>query len=344
MKISQSSTFSLRFKGRTPLACPFPENPSSADFVKNVALNSAVETMHSNKRVSFLPAGSWITGINYDPKLSDHDLTMLLPDDSSYSNVEAEIFDTKESFKDSAVKHFKSHNLRDDVIDEKLLPSINVFPTPKVQECFSSYDQFRDCTNLKISLHPKVDNDTGLWKMKGVVLSHFQNEGDLLYLKEDGSIGIFRIKNHIPEFNTYLSKKEIYMQKESTLYSSDKLNIINEFIGKMQQSDPMDKRTFYKYLNRVKKFFFVGSENDLFLVSQDPRKISSPKFESRIKLERDYLDQFERIAKSFESLKDLPQDELPEKFARETSKQLERFKTLAEDILTWPILRGFKLH
>lgn len=343
MKISFISNRTISFKGTTTLKT-FPEVPSRPDFVKNIALNSAIETMHSNKRVSFLPAGSWITCLNYDPLLSDHDFTMLLPDDSTYNKQEAEIYDTKECLKNSAIKRFKAHGIKESVIEEKLLPSINIFPTPKVQECFNSYNQYINCTNLKISLHDKIDNDTGLWRMKGVVANHLQNEGNLLYLKKDGSVGFFEIKNNIPEFKKYLNKNGIYMQKESKLYSSDKLNIINEFISKMQQNTPMDKRGFYKYLNRVKKFFFVESENDLFLVSQDPRKSSNEKFAQRIKIEKEYKDQFEQIVQNFKILKEGSQNELPEEFTKETLKKLRKFKTLAEEILSWPTLRGFKIH
>ncbi len=342
MKIipAQNNTYKISFKANQSREF-FIENPTKSDFVSKVAINSAIESMKDDKNIAFIPAGSWITQINYDPNLSDHDFTMLMPKGNSYNKMEAEIFDVRENIKKSAIKRLKSHKIDEKTIQEKILPSINIFPTPQVQECFNSYDQFIDLTNLKISIHDTKDVDTGLWKMKGLVRNHLENEGSLLFLKEDGTTQLSRIKDNKDQFLKYLADNNIYIQPESTLYSSDKLNIINEFIQKLQNSSELDTRSFFKYLNRIKKFFFTESVNDLFLISNDPRKNSKEKFQTRILLEQEYQDQFRKITNSLDEVKNLSKDNVPNQFAADTLKELKKFKILAEDVLSWPTLRSF---
>ena len=342
MKISPINMKNISFKGKRDIT--FREVPSSPDFIGNVALNSAVETMKQYDNLSFLPSGSWISGVNFDPKLSDHDLTILLPQDSSFQKMEAKIFDSKECFKDLAVKKFRAHKVPDEQIYSQILPSINIFPPPQFKECFNSYDQFREFTNLKISLHDSNDPDKGLWQMKNTIVKHFENEGSLLYKTQGGSVDVYRIKGKTGQFFDYVDQNGIYMPKDSTLYSSDKLKIINEFVDKMRINPQMDNRSFYKYLNRVKKFFFMDSQNDLFSFENDPRKNHNPKFEKKLAVEKEFKKQLDIIFHGFSQVKSSEDNILPEKYATQALKDLELFKRLSEEILSWPVIKGFKLN
>jgi len=189
----------------------FPENPKSPDFITNVTLNSATETLKDFNKMCFLPAGSWMTGIDYDPQLSDHDLTILLPNNGPYHKMEADVFDARKCMKENILKRLETHKIPEETIHQKIIPSINIFPTPQIQHCFDSYDQFIKFTNLKISLDDKVDPDKGLWQMKNLVVNHFENEGKLLYLKKDGSLRLMPIKQNKKNFYNYLKQNNIYM-------------------------------------------------------------------------------------------------------------------------------------
>lgn len=326
----------------------FPENPQKQDFIINVTLNSAIETLKSFDGVSLLPSGSWMgglynpsTGKGYVPKLSDHDITVLTPN-MPYHSMEATVYDVKNCMNETVQNKLEFHKIRKGNDYGRILSLINIFPPPQIQECFNSYQQFRDCTNLKLSLHKRIDTDKGLWQMSGLLLSHFENEGNLLYLNKDGALRFYPIKQNKSGFSRYIKQKGIYIPEGGVLYASDKLKIINEFIETMQRNTKMHTKTFFKYLQRINKFFFIDAKDDLFLIADDERKNTQPRFQKRVKVEREYREQYNKILRMFNELKISTQAFLPEEFIKITLKNLKTFSELSLEVLKWPTLRGFK--
>ncbi len=342
MLINKFKTNSINFKGRKSLTI-LPEKPSQQDFIGNVVVNSAAELCNENKQLSFIPAGSWITGQNYDRKLSDHDITILLPNNKKYSQQEADVFDIRNEMKKIITEKLVSHNIPEKDIEEEILQSINIFPTPQIQGIFDSYDQFIKSTNLKISLDKQTDADKGLWQMKGVVVNHFKNEGTFLTTDDNSKIQYFRIKDNTEKFDSFVKTKGFYFPMESEIYTSDKLKIINEFIEKLNSSEDVSIRSFHKYLQRIFKFIVAPSRDDLFMVSNDPRKQLLPKYASRIETETEYKNLFTKMSNEFNLVKKLSQVELSDSFRDTTIENLTKFKSLAEEIMSWPSLRKFPL-
>lgn len=328
---------SFGFKG---MVQDLPENPSTSSFIRNITLNTANKTIKMHPDICILPSGSWITNVNYDPALSDHDITLLIPK-KPYPVMEAETYDIKEFIKKEIIKKLETHKIKQKAALNKILPSINIFPTPLIKDCFDSYQQFRDFTNLKLSLHNTVDPDTGLWKMKGLLTKHFENEGILIYSKDKGSLDSIKIKDNKSKFFKVLSEKDIYMPKDSTLYNSQKLEIINEFIDKLKDNPEMNKKSFFKYLERVRKFFFTESNNDLFPIVDDARKNTQKRFEKYVKEDLEFQELYKHILTKFDELKGLKPDMLPEQFQKESLKLLLNFKDISTEILRRPTLRGF---
>jgi len=110
----------------------------------------------------------------------------------------------------------------------------------------------------------------------------------------------------------------------------------------LQKNTELPTRSFYKYLTRIKKFFFQNAENDLFLIGNDPRKINNPKFQERLKLEKQFQNLYNSISNRLKELNISRGTVLPEQYTKETLNNLKLFKELAENILNAPLLKGFK--
>lgn len=318
-----------------------PENPQRSDFVGNIVLNSAADVLREDKKIAFLPSGSWVTGNGYDRSLSDHDLTVLVPD-SSYPKMEKRIADIKALLRDVMVKRLRAVKVSDKSIYESMLPSVNVFPTPKIQNCFDSYPQFKEYTNLNISLSQiQEDADKGLWQMKGMMTKHFEDEGHLIYLDQNGKLKNVEIKPNKKQFYKYLEKNNIDMPSAEPFFFSQKIKILNEFIDILKANKEISPREFFKYLQRIQKFFFKDSQNDLFLIGQDENKSGKIKYQKLIEQERQFESKYSEIIESFKQSRGLNAYSF-EQYLSKTLNNLKLFQEFSLELLKRPILRGFK--
>lgn len=321
-------------------ASSYPEIPGRRDFVKNVLVNSAAEILKDDKKTAFLPSGSWVTGKGYDTKLSDYDLTILVPD-SSYPKMEKKVVDTKEHLKEVVTRKLKGHNLPERKIYEEILPSINVFPTPRIQNCFDSYPQFRTYTDLNISLNPaREDSDKGLWQMKGMMTKHFENEGGLIYF-QDGQINNISIRQNKPLFYDVLQQQNIDMPSAEPFFFSQKIKILNEFIDILKSNKELSPREFFKYLQRIQKFFFKDSKNDLFLVIKDENKKDKVKYQKLTEQEKLFEAKYSEIIQSFKQSQKARNPYSVEQYLTKTLENLKLFQELSLELLKRPVLRGF---
>lgn len=318
----------------------YPEIPARRDFVKNVIVNSTAEILKDDKKISFLPSGSWVTGRGYDPNLSDYDLTILVPN-SSYPKMEKRVADTKKRLKEIVTRKLKGFNLPEKGIYEEVLPSINVFPTPKIQNCFDSYPQFREYTDLNISLNPsREDSDKGLWQMKGMMTRHFEDEGGLIYF-QNGQIHNVRIKQNKPLFYDVLQKQNIDMPSAEPFFFTQKIKILNEFMDILKSNKDLSPREFFKYLQRIQKFFFKDSKNDLFLVSEDKNKKNKIKYQKLIEQEKLFEAKYAEIIASFKQSKNTQNPYIIEQYLSRTLDNLKLFQEFSMELLKRPVLRGF---
>lgn len=318
----------------------YPETSTRRDFVKNVLVNSAAEVLKDDKRIAFLPSGSWVTGRGYEPRLSDYDLTILVPD-SSYSKMEKKVVDIKEHLKEIVTARLKKHNIKEQTIYEEVLPSINVFPTPRIQNCFDSYPQFREYTDLNISLNPaREDSDKGLWQMKGMMSKHFEDEGSLIYF-QDGQIHNMLIKKNKPLFYGVLHKQNIDMPSAEPFFFSQKIKILNEFIDILKANKELSPREFFKYLQRIQKFFFKDSKNDIFPIRSDENKSSKAKYQKLVEQEKLFEAKYAEIIKSFKQSPNVQNPYLIEQYLAKTLENLKLFQEFSLELLKRPVLRGF---
>lgn len=316
----------------------YNEYPGNNDFVKNVVLNATAEILQDDKQISFLPSGSWVTGKGYDAALSDHDLTILVPN-SSYPKMEKRIVDVKEELKELVVARLKSHKVQENKIYTGILPSINIFPTPKIQNCFDSYSQYREYTNLKINLNSaQEDADKGLWQMKGMMTKHFEEEGNLVYL-QDGKVKNIRIKNNKDKFYRYLNKNKVDMPNAEPFFFTQKIKILNEFIEILKTNKDISPREFFKYLQRVQKFFFRDANNDLFLFTKDTEKSNNIKYQKLIAQEKRFESKYNEIIEGFKESKNTGS---ADRYWSKTLENLKLFQEFSLELLKRPILRGFK--
>lgn len=320
----------------------FTENPQRNDFVKNVVLNSARVVLEDNKKLAFLPSGSWMTDSGYDCSLSDHDLTILVPD-ASYQKMEEEICTTKRALKEIVCKRLEAHKIPEKAIYDRILPSINIFPTPRVQNCFDSYSQFREYTNLNINLIPNgEDTDKGLWQMKGMMTKHFENEGRLIYLENDGALKNIAIKRNKKQFYRYMEQKDIHMPSAEPFYLTQKIKILNEFIELLNTNKGISPRAFFKYLQRVQKFFFADTQNDIFMVANDINKKDSVKYKKIVEEENLFKSQSAKIIENFRTSKLSKQPFISEQYEKKMLENLKRFQEISLELLKRPVLRGFR--
>lgn len=318
----------------------YPEIPTRRDFVKNIIVNSTAEILKDDKKISFLPSGSWVTGKGYDPTLSDYDLTILVSN-SSYSKMEKRVVDTKKILKEFVTRRLKGFNFPERGIYEEVLPSINVFPTPKIQNCFDSYLQFREYTDLNISLNPaKEDSDKGLWQMKGMMTRHFEDEGSLIYF-QNGQIHNIRIKQNKPLFYDVLQKQNIDMPSAEPFFFTQKIKILNEFIDILKSNKDLSPREFFKYLQRIQKFFFKDSKNDLFLISEDKNKKGQIKYQKLVEQEKLFEAKYAEIIDSFKQSKKAQNPYVIEQYLSRTLDNLKLFQEFSMELLKRPVLQGF---
>lgn len=321
------------------------ENVSDRNFIKNVSLNSAQDTLRelgANSHTALLPSGSWVTNQGYNPRLSDHDLTILIPNNDSYHKMEANVNDIRQIFKTYLIQRLKKHKVKESDIHTKHLTSVNLYAPPKVKDIFESYDQFRQLTNLKLSLHDNIDYDKGLWQMKGVLKQHFENEGQLLFIDKYGKVKSFIVKDNKKGFYDFVKQNNIEIPKDSAFYDSHKLKILNEFIEILKANNELPMKQFYKYLQRIRKFLVKDAQGDLFLIANDPAKRNSKKFEKLINTELQFQNQFAKINRIFKEF-GINAQYLDEKVGKLMLKELKTFQELSVEMLKRPLIRGFKL-
>lgn len=321
-----------------------PEYIDKENFVPNVTINSAIDTLQDFKDDSaFIFSGSWVRGYGYDPRLSDHDLTTITKDES-YSAMEKKIYDMKECLDINVIKRLKKHKIPEKKIYYLIRPSIKDYPTPRVQNCFDSYSQFRKYTNLNINLNKYVeDTDKGLWQMKGLMTSHFENEGQLIYFDKKNQLINFKIKDNKKLFYSFVKEKDIYIAPKEPLFFSQKISILNEFIDTLKENKNISPRTYFKYLQRIQKFFFKDSQNDLFNVSDDVNKMNKPKFKKMIENEKLFYSTYNNLMDDFTKSSLSDRDCINDNIVKNSLEKLLRFKELSFEMLKRPVLRGFKI-
>lgn len=321
-----------------------PEYIDKDNFVPNVTINSAIDTLQDFRTDSaFLPSGSWVRGFGYDPTLSDHDLTILTMD-KSYSEMEKKVYDIKESLGQNLTNRLKKHNISEEKIYNEILPSIKIFPTPKVQNCYDSYSQFYEFTNLNINLNKnKPDTDKGLWQMKGLMTSHFENEGQLILFDKKNKLFNFRIKDNIKLFYDFTKKKDIHIAPKEPLFFSQKIAILNEFIDVLKDNKDISPRSYFKYLQRIQKFFFKDAQNDLFNISNDENKVNKPKFKKKIEDEKLFYSTYDSLMLDFKNSNFSNTEYVSDNIIKNSLEKLLKFKDISIEMLKRPIIKGFKI-
>lgn len=308
-------------------------NHSQGDYLKNMLFSCLYKTFDDfkDKKIAFLPAGSFITGVNFDPEWSDYDTTILTENDS-YPKMEALICDVRESVGDKALYHLEKDGYGRKE-KKHILSVINLYATPKVKDVYPSYKEFIKYTNLKISLGE--DHDTGVW-LPGVLQEHFLKEGNLIYRDEQGQPKQIRIKDNIEFFYKFAEDNNIEVPKTQIFYTSDKLKLISEFTDALENKFNRNARNARKYYLRVKKFLKIPSVNDLYEISKDDRKNTNPKFNKLFNEEELFYKQIQKIEQIFSI--DINEININDKGLL---KDLQKLRKVSSKIVSRSLLRGF---
>lgn len=326
-------------------------------YLPKIIFNAAAKTVQEHGGCAILASGSWTDELSkpfnknskYNRKFSDHDATIFIPDinkyptaQQNYAAMEEKIFNIKELFKTNVISESKLHNIPEKIIFDVVLTSTKCFSTPKHQNCFDSYSQFRKYTKLNINLNPdKKDTDKGIWKL-GLMTDHFEKTGHIILLDKNGKLTNFRISNNLKLFYDYVKENNIHIAPKEPLLFTQKITILNEFIDILKENKGVHPRTYFKYLQRVQKFFFKDSDNDLFTIADDINK-NNPKFEKIIKEEQLFNSICDKLMLSFTQLDFQNKEYISEKLIKKSLKQLNDFKEISLKMLKRPSLKGFRL-
>ncbi len=341
-------TFAISYNKIYPQPA-FRAHNSESLKIKELVLNSAQKTLDKYPDISIVPAGSWMTNKGFDPKYSDYDMSIIIPgennskDESSiyskYSKIENRFRDVRETLKENITKELEKNNIP----KERALNSINVFPPPQIKNCFDSYEQYKNFTGLKMNLGEGKDHDIGLWGVENAVKSHFINDGSYLYKDKNGKTQSFIIQKDPNRCEKLLEKSNVWMVKDSQIYLSDKLKIINQYTNHLKISKNIDERSFFKYTQRINKLINQKTVDDLFLVSNDPKKLKDKNFKERIDFEKKFEENHKELSEALEKIANNNKS-IDEDLRTQIIEKLMKFQANSQKILAAPSLKPFKTN